>query len=206
METGHLFALAVALAWLSGLRVHLTVLAVGLTGLLGTVELPSGLQICSNPWVLGVAGLLTLIEFGADKIPGVDSVWDLLSTVLRVPVGAWLAGATLAGPDESLSLTGMLAGGGAALLSHGLKSGGRALINTSPEPLSNWTASLAEDSLAVTALLFVVHYPGWTLLVLVLLSLLGFALLLWLLRSMGRGLSALARRGRRHARPPAASP
>ncbi len=194
METSQLFAFALALGWLAGLRVHLTVLAVGLTGLFGSVELPPGLQICSTPWVLGVAGVLTLVEFGADKIPGVDSVWDLLSTVLRVPVGAWLAGATLAGPDESLSLVGLLAGGGAALLSHGLKSGGRALINTSPEPLSNWTASLAEDSLAISALLFVVHYPWLTLLAVVLLTLIGFALLLWLLRRVSRGLGALARR------------
>lgn len=194
METGHLFALALALAWLSGLRVHLTVLAVGLTGLLGTVELPPGLQVCSNPWVLGVAGVLTAVEFGADKIPGVDSVWDLLSTVLRVPVGAWLAGATLADPGESLSLAGMFGGGVAALLSHGLKSGGRALINTSPEPFSNWTASLAEDGLAVSALLCVVYYPWLTLLVLVTLGVLGFLLLWWLLRGLGRGLGALVRR------------
>lgn len=195
METAHLFALALALAWLSGLRVHLTVFAIGLAGLLGSVELPPGLQVCSNPWVLGVSGVLTVVEFSADKIPGVDSVWDLLSTVLRVPVGAWLAGATLAAPDESLSLAGLLAGGGAALLSHGLKSGGRALINTSPEPVSNWTASLAEDSLAVGALLWLIHYPWLTLLALVVLSLLGFLLLLWLLRGLGRGLGALLGRG-----------
>ena len=87
------------------------------------------------------------------------------------------------------------AGGGAALLSHGLKSGGRALINTSPEPLSNWTASLAEDSLAVGALLWLVHYPWLTLLALVVLSLLGFLLLLWLLRGLGRGVGALLGRG-----------
>jgi hypothetical protein len=193
MDSSHLFALALALAWLAGLRVHLTVLAVGLSGLVGSVELPAGLQICSNPWVLGVAGVLTVVEFAADKIPGVDSAWDLLSTVLRVPVGAWLAGATLAGTDETLSLGGLLAGGTAALLSHGLKSGGRALINTSPEPLSNWSASFAEDGLALSALLLVVHYPWLTLGVLVLLGVLFFLLLWRLARGLGRGLRTLTR-------------
>jgi hypothetical protein len=193
MDSSHLFALALALGWLAGVRVHLTVLAVGLSGLFGSVELPAGLQICSSPWVLGVAAVLTVVEFAADKIPGVDSVWDLLSTLLRVPVGAWLAGTTLAGADESVSLAGLLAGGGAALLSHGLKSGGRALINTSPEPLSNWSASLAEDGLTISALLLVVHYPWLTLFGLVAISLLAFVVLLRLARGLGRGLRSLTR-------------
>jgi hypothetical protein len=193
MDSTHLFALALALAWLAGLRVYLTVLAVGLAGITGAVELPPALAVCSSPWVLGVAGVLTLVEFSADKIPGVDSIWDLLHTLLRVPVGALLAGATLAAPGDSLSTLGLLAGGGAALFSHGLKSGSRVLINASPEPASNWTASLGEDALALTALWFVVQNPLLTLCVLVAASLLGFALVVWLLRLLARRLSG--RRG-----------
>lgn len=193
MDSTHLFALALALAWLAGMRVYLTVLAVGVAGLTGAVELPPALAMCSSPWVLGVAGVLTLVEFSADKIPGVDSVWDLLHTLLRVPVGALLAGATLAPAGDSMSTLGLLAGGGAALFSHSLKSGGRVLINTSPEPVSNWTASLGEDALVLTALWFVLQNPLLTLSVLVAASLLGFALVVWLLRLLARRLSG--RRG-----------
>jgi hypothetical protein len=186
MDSTHLFALALALAWLAGLRVYLTVLALGLTQLVGYAELPPALAVCASPWVLGVAAVLTVVEFSADKIPGVDSLWDLLHTVLRVPAGAWLAGAALAEPGGDLSGLGLLAGGVTALLSHGLKSGGRALINTSPEPASNWAASLGEDAVAVTALLFVVQYPLPTLLVLLSLGLLLVAGCVWLLRSLRR--------------------
>ncbi len=188
MDTAHLFALGLALAWLAGLRVYLTVLALGLTQLAGYAELPPALAVCSSPWVIGVAAVLTVVEFSADKIPGVDSLWDLLHTVLRVPAGAWLAGATLAEPGGELSGMGLLAGGAAALLSHGLKSGGRALINTSPEHASNWAASLGEDAVAVTALLFVVQYPLPTLLVLFSLGLLLATAGVWLLRALHRRL------------------
>lgn len=188
MEPLPLFAIALTLAWLSGLRVYLTVLAVGVAGIAGWVELPPALALCESPWILGLAGLLTAVEFSADKIPGVDSVWDLLNTLARVPVGALLAGATLGGPEDALSSFGLLAGGSAALLSHGLKSGARALINTSPEPLSNGLASLGEDSLAVSALLLVLHAPWLALALLVGVSLGGFVLLFWLLRVLGRRL------------------
>src|SRR6185503_4660238 len=114
-------------------------------------------------WVLGTAGVLTLIEFCADKIPGVDSGWDLLHTLLRVPVGAFLAAATLS-PDGHLG-AGMLAtGAGVALTSHVLKAGSRALLNTSPEPVSNWTASATEDAVVVGGLALAFAHP-WIALV-----------------------------------------
>jgi uncharacterized membrane protein len=144
MTEAQLFAIGILLAWLAGIRVYLTVFGLGLAGMLGWLDLPPALHVAQSPWVLGVSGVLAGAEFFADKIPGVDSGWDLLHTLLRVPVGAFLAAATLS-PDGSLG-AGMLAtGAGVALTSHVLKAGSRALLNTSPEPVSNWTASAAED-------------------------------------------------------------
>lgn len=176
MESAHLFAMGIALAWLAGLRVYLTVFGVGLAGALGWIELPPDLAVTASPWVLGTAGTLALVEFATDKIPGVDSVWDLLHTLLRVPAGAFLAAAAMA-PEGDAGAGAWLAGGGAALASHLLKSGLRATINTSPEPLSNWGASLGEDAVALTALVFVFSHP-WLVLGALLAIGLGLALLL----------------------------
>lgn len=192
MTEAQLFALGLALAALSGVRVYLTVLGVGLAGLAGWVELPEALQVATSPWVLGTAGMLTVVEFLADKIPGVDSGWDLLHTLLRIPVGAFLAGAAM-GSEGDLSGTGLVLGGGMALLAHSLKAGTRALLNTSPEPLSNWTASAGEDAIALTGLALVFAHP-WLALTLVM-GVLGMGSLLawWLFRRLwrfGRGLRA----------------
>lgn len=177
MSEAHLFAIGVLLAWLAGIRVYLTVFGVGLAGAFGWLELPTALQVAQSPWVLGVSGVLALAEFFADKIPGVDSGWDLLHTLLRVPAGAFLAAATLS-PDGELG-AGMLAtGAGAALASHLLKSGSRALMNTSPEPVSNWTASLTEDATVVGGLALAIAYP-WVALAIVIGISLSFALLVW---------------------------
>src|SRR5207342_2867842 len=123
---------------LSGIRAYLTVFGIGLAGYLGWLDLPPALQVTTSPWVLGTAGTLALVEFFADKIPGVDSGWDLLHTLLRIPVGAFLAAATLTPDGGELGLAGLAAGAGVATLTHVLKSGTRALINSSPEPASNW--------------------------------------------------------------------
>jgi hypothetical protein len=158
MSHPQLFALGVLLAWLAGIRVYLTVFGVGLAGALGWLDLPPALQAAQSPWVLGVAGGLALVEFFADKIPGVDSGWDLLHTLLRVPAGAFLAAAALS-PDGHLG-AGMLAtGAGVALASHALKSGTRLLLNTSPEPVSNWVASGTEDGVVVGALALALLHP-----------------------------------------------
>ena len=158
MTDAHLFAIGVVLAWLAGVRVYLTVFGVGLAGLAGWIELPQALAATESPWVLGVSGALAAAEFFADKIPGVDSGWDMLHTLLRVPVGAFLAAATLS-PDGELGVGAMAAGAGVALTSHLLKAGSRALINTSPEPVSNWTASVAEDTAVLGGLALVFSYP-----------------------------------------------
>lgn len=177
MSEAHLFAIGVLLAWLAGIRVYLTVFGVGIAGLLGWLDLPPALQVAASPWVIGVSGALAVTEFFADKIPGVDSGWDLLQTLARVPAGAFLAAATLS-PDGDLG-AGMLAtGAGVALTSHLLKAGSRALMNTSPEPVSNWTASMTEDVAVVGALALAFSHP-WIALAIVVAISLGFALLVW---------------------------
>jgi len=177
MSQAHLFAIGILLAWLAGIRVYLTVFGVGLAGYFGWLHLPEALQVTQSPWVLGVSGALALAEFFADKIPGVDSVWDLLHTLLRIPAGAFLAAAAFS-PDGQLS-AGMLAtGAGAALASHVLKSGTRALLNTSPEPVSNWTASATEDVTTLGALALAFAHP-WLALALVVAISVSFALFVW---------------------------
>jgi len=166
VSEAHLFAIGVLLAWLAGIRAYLTVFGVGLAGALGWLDLPEALQVTTSPWVLGVSGALALAEFFADKIPGVDSAWDLLQTLARVPAGAFLAAAALS-PDGELG-AGMLAtGAGVALSSHLLKSGSRAMLNVSPEPVSNWAASTSEDVVVVGAMALALAYP-WLALALVL--------------------------------------
>jgi hypothetical protein len=183
----HLFVIGILLAWMAGIRVYLTVFGVGLAGLLGWVELPSALQATQSWWVLGTSGALALTEFFADKIPGVDSVWDLLQTLARVPAGAFLAAATLS-PDGQLGTGALAAGAGVALTSHLLKSGARALLNTSPEPVSNWTASLTEDALVTGGLALALVHPWLALAVVVLLSLAMTLLLVWIARALWRRL------------------
>lgn len=177
MEQAHLFVIGVLLAWLAGIRVYLTVFGIGLAGFLGWLQLPEALQATQSPWVLGVSGALAAAEFFADKIPGVDSLSDLLHTLLRVPAGAFLAAAAMS-PDGQLG-AGMLAtGAGVALTSHLIKSGSRALLNTSPEPVSNWTASVTEDAVVIGGLALAFTHPWLALAIVVSISLL-FALFVW---------------------------
>ena len=185
MSDAHLFAVGVVLAWLAGIRVYLTVFGVGLAGALGWLDLPPALQAAQSWWVIGLTGVLAAVEFFADKIPGVDSGWDLMHTLLRVPAGAFLAAATLS-PDGELG-AGMLAtGAGAALASHVLKAGSRALVNTSPEPVSNVAASAAEDVAVVGALALVFSYPWIALGVAVLTSAAISTLVWWVWRALSR--------------------
>lgn len=177
MSEAHLFAIGILLAWLAGIRAYLTVFGVGIAGAFGWLDLPPALDATTSPWVLGVSGVLAVAEFFADKIPGVDSGWDLLQTLARIPAGAFLAAAALS-PDGDLGAGMLAAGAGAAFASHAIKAGSRALLNTSPEPVSNWTASAAEDVVVVGALGLVWSYP-WLVLGIVVGLGLCLALLLW---------------------------
>ncbi|MGL6291096.1 MAG: DUF4126 domain-containing protein [Silanimonas sp.] len=158
MPDAPLFALGLALACLAGIRAYLTVFGVAVAALLGWMPLPAGMEVITSPWVLGTAGALALVEFLADKIPGVDSAWDLVNTLARVPVGAFLASAAFS-PDGEWSLAAAAVGGAAALSTHALKSSARVAINASPEPVSNWVASGTEDALAVGGLMLTVVAP-----------------------------------------------
>ncbi|MGE8281577.1 MAG: DUF4126 domain-containing protein [Stenotrophomonas sp.] len=198
MTEAHVFVIGILLAWLAGIRVYLTVFGVGLAGIMGWVDLPPALQATESWWVLGTSGALAVAEFFADKIPGVDSIWDLLQTLARVPAGAFLAAATLS-PDGDLSTGVLAAGAGVALASHGLKAGTRALLNTSPEPASNWVASVAEDSVVIGGLALALAHP-WLALIFVLGASIAGALIVWLVwRMLWRGLKRV------FATPPQAS-
>lgn len=187
MSEAHLFAIGVLLAWLAGIRVYLTVFGIGIAGAMGWMDLPHALQVTQSPWVLGVSGALALVEFFADKIPGVDSGWDLLHTLLRVPAGAFLAASAMSA-DGHLG-AGMLAtGAGVALTSHLLKSGSRLVLNMSPEPLSNWTASASEDTAVVGGLALAFAHPLLGLLIVVAFSVSLATLVWWLWRKLSRGL------------------
>ncbi|WP_234882471.1 DUF4126 domain-containing protein, partial [Xanthomonas perforans] len=198
MSEAHLFVIGILLAWLAGIRVYLTVFGVGLAGLLGWIDLPPALHPAQSWWVLGTSGALAVAEFFADKIPGVDSGWDLLQTLARVPAGAFLAAATLS-PDGDLGAGALAAGAGVALTSHTLKAGTRALLNTSPEPASNWIASLAEDTIATTALALALAHPWLALGLAVGSSLLAGLVVWWVWRLLWRGM----RRGGSPRCPPA---
>lgn len=190
MTEAHVFAIGILLAWLAGVRAYLTVFGVGIAGVMGWLDLPPALEATTSPWVLGTSGALALAEFFADKIPGVDSGWDLLHTLLRVPAGAFLAAAAIS-PDGELGAGMLAAGAGAALVSHTLKSGTRALINTSPEPVSNWTASVAEDTVVVGGLALAWSYPWIALGVVVAVGLSVALVVWWLCRKVYRGVSRL---------------
>ncbi len=159
LDMTSLLALAAALGWASGLRLYLVVFVVGLSGALGLWELPGGLQVLQHPALLVVSGALLFVEFFADKIPGLDSLWDLLNSVLRVPGGAALAAGVFGADSATMALVAALLGGTLAASSQVAKTTTRAAINTSPEPFSNVVASLAEDGLALGALWLATHHP-----------------------------------------------
>ncbi|MFT3763245.1 MAG: DUF4126 domain-containing protein [Pseudoxanthomonas sp.] len=192
MSEAHLFVIGILLAWMAGIRVYLTVFGIGLAGALGWLDLPPALEVTKSWWVLGTSGALALAEFFADKIPGVDSGWGLLQTLARVPAGAFLAAATLS-PDGQLSTGALAAGAGVALTSHLLKSGSRALLNTSPEPVSNLTASVAEDAVVIGGLSLAWAHPVVALIVVLTVSVLAALLVWWVWRRLTRGLRALFR-------------
>ena len=197
MSEAHLFAIGVLLAWLAGIRVYLTVFGVGLAGFFGWIDLPQALEVTASPWVMGVSGVLAAGEFFADKIPGVDSASDLLHTLLRIPAGAFLAAAAMS-PDGELGAGMLAAGAGTTLVSHFLKSGTRAVINTSPEPVSNIGASSIEDVAVLGGLGLAFTYPWVALGIAVIVSVLMALLLWWVWRKLFRRRPAPL--------PPAASP
>ena len=187
MELIQHLALAGGLSWASGLRLYLTVFAVGLLAKFGYIHLPASLDILSNPIVLSVAGVLCIIEFLADKIPYVDSAWDSIQTFIRIPAGALLAMGAINSNDPMIATVTALLGGSLAGATHATKAGSRALINTSPEPISNVAASLSEEGMLVTGGWLVFAHPA------VFIGLLcGFIVLIfWMLPKLWRSIKSV---------------
>lgn len=182
-------ALAAALAWGSGIRLYAVLLVAGLAGYAGWVELPAHLAVLAHPLVLGASGFMTLVEFGADKLPWLDSLWDAVHTFIRIPAGAALAAAVFGATDASVSISAAILGGTLAAGTHLAKAGGRAAINASPEPFSNWIASFSEDLLVPSGLWLAVAHP---IVFLAMLALFALAALL-VLRAIFSGLAILVR-------------
>lgn len=183
-------ALAGGLSWASGFRLYATVFIAGLLGRLGYVHLPEGLSMLTDTWVLVTSGVLAIGEFVADKVPAFDSVWDAIHTFVRGPAGALLAWGVFRDSGAGAQFAAALLGGAMASGTHLAKTGSRALINTSPEPFSNWGASAGEDISWLGGMYLMWRHPA------VFLVLLGIfvVFLLWLVPKILRGLRALARR------------
>jgi hypothetical protein len=159
MEWFSTLSLALGSAWTSGINLYATVSVLGLLQKFGGVKLPGGLDVLDNWWIIGIAGGLYLVEFFADKIPYVDSVWDVVHTFIRVPAGAVVAWAAVSDMDPAIVIPATLIGGGLALSSHGTKATARIAANLSPEPVTNTLLSLAEDAIAIIGVLLAVFAP-----------------------------------------------
>lgn len=183
MDALSTFALIAGLGWASGVRLYAVLFFLGVLQHTGLYVLPPNLQILAHPAVMAVSGTLFVLEFFADKVPGVDTLWDAAHTFIRIPAGAVLAAAAVASNDAGLAIAAGLLGGAIAAGTHLFKAGGRVLINASPEPVSNWTASFGEDVMSLTGIAAAIFCP------LLFLSLLGafLALTIWLLPRLWRG-------------------
>jgi len=186
-QVSNTIALTMGVAWASGINMYAAMVMLGLLGATGNMDLPSGLQILANPLIIGAAGFMYVVEFIADKIPGVDTSWDTLHTFIRIPAGALLAAGAVGEVNPVVALAAAIVGGGLAAGAHATKSGTRVMINTSPEPVSNWVASIVEDLAVIAGLWTALHHP-WVFIVL----LIGFILLMvWLLPKLWQAIKKL---------------
>lgn len=196
MEWFSTLSLALGTAWTSGINLYATVTVLGLLQKLASVKLPGGLDVLDNWWIIGVATLLYAVEFFADKIPYVDSVWDVIHTFIRVPAGVVVAYAATNDLDPSIYIPAALVGGGLAFASHGTKAAARLGANLSPEPVSNWTLSIVEDIIAFVGSLLAVFAPFLIALVLILFMIFFFWFFPKFVRAVRRlfgGIAALFR-------------
>lgn len=202
METVEIISVMLGAAWASGINLYAAVLVLGWLGGAGYVDLPPGLELLSDPFVMLAAGGMYVIEFVTDKIPGVDTGWDALHTFVRIPAGALMAAAAAQGLEigPAAEFAALLAGGGVAAASHATKAGSRVLINTSPEPFSNWGASVAEDLSVVAGLWAALNHPWLFVIALVLFLLLAAWLLPKLWRAIGKAFHNLRHWRKKRAR------
>ena len=194
MEWFSTLTLALGSAWTSGINLYATVTVLGLLQKFALTKLPGGLDVLDNWWIIGVAAFLYAVEFVADKVPYVDSVWDVVHTFIRVPAGAIVAYSAVSEMDTSVMIIATLIGGGLALSSHGTKAALRAGANLSPEPVSNWTLSIIEDIIAFAGAILAVFAP----IIIAIILIIFFFFFIWFapmvfraIRKLFRGIKAL---------------
>lgn len=180
-------SLTMGAAWGSGINIYATIGTLGILGLTGNIVLPEQLLIVQNPMVIGAAALMYVIEFFADKTPGIDTTWDALHSFVRIPAGAMLAAGAVGDVNPALVIAAGILGGTVSTTSHMVKAGSRVMINTSPEPFTNWTASLLEDIAVITGLFAALHYP----IVFIVLFIVFILLSIWLLPKLWKGIKML---------------
>ena len=190
METTELIIAALGLAWASGLNLYAGLATLGILGATGQMTLPPDLAVLAHPAVIAASVFMYIVEFAADKVPGVDTTWDTIHTFIRIPAGAVLALGAVGQLDPAIQIAALIIGGSVAATSHAFKAGSRVLINTSPEPFSNWGASLVEDGLVIGGVTLAVLQP----MVFLGLFVLFLVLAIWLMPKIWRGIRALWRR------------
>jgi len=176
-------SLSMGMAWASGINLYAALLTLGVLANTGNIVLPEELQVVANPLVMVSAGVMYVVEFFADKIPGVDTVWDALQSFVRIPGGAILAAAAIGDVTPAAQISAAILGGGLSAATHATKAGSRVMINTSPEPVSNWGASLGEDVAVIAGVWAALNHPY----VFVSLLLVFIVLMVWLLPRLWRG-------------------
>lgn len=180
-------AMSMGVAWASGINLYAAILMLGYMGSTGNIDLPPDLQVLSDPMVIAAAGFMYCVEFFADKIPGVDSGWDAIHTFIRVPAGAMLAAGAVGDVSSAAGIAAGILGGGMALTTHSFKAGSRVLINTSPEPVTNWTASISEDIAVFAGLWAALNHPT----LFVIFMFVFIILMIWLLPKLWKGIKSV---------------
>jgi hypothetical protein len=178
--------LALGAGFSSGLNLYATAATLGLLQRFGIIHLPHALEVLAHPIVLGIAVALYVIEFVADKVPYVDTIWDTVHTFIRPPAAALLAFAAAGGAAPEWRWGAALLAGGVALTSHGTKASARAAVNSVPEPFSNWALSLGEDVLAVWLTWMATKHPLATAIIVAVLVIISAFLLYHLFRFVRR--------------------
>ena len=187
MDTVSIIALSMGAAWASGINLYATIFMLGYLGTTGNIDLPPDLMVVTDPLVMTSAGLMYCVEFFADKTPGIDTAWDSLHTFIRIPLGAVLAMGAVGDMTPAVELAAFIVGGSLAAATHATKTGSRIVINSSPEPVTNWTASIGEDLLVITGIWVALNHPVAFLIALVIF----IALMIWLLPKIWRGIKQI---------------
>ncbi|MGH1373819.1 MAG: DUF4126 family protein [Cellvibrionaceae bacterium] len=179
--------LTMGASWASGINLYAVLLVLGIGGSTGNIDLPPDLQTLSDPMVMAAAGFMYFVEFFVDKTPGVDTGWDTLHTFIRIPAGAMLAAGAVGDVSPVMEIAAGIMGGGLSATSHATKAGSRALINTSPEPFTNWGASISEDIMVFAGLWTALNHP----MVFIALLVVFIIIAIWLLPKIWRVLKAI---------------